>query len=273
MKKYSKFFLILLIPFMFTVNGCDDNGVSLPDFNLFAPSDDAQLGSQLDEEISSNTAEYPLLKDAEIQQYLDNMLGEILDSPDIEYENTFNYQIQVINQDVINAFAAPGGYIYVYTGLMKFLDNEATLAAIIAHEVAHVELRHATQRMTKQYGYSILSSVILGDDPSALEQIASNLLTGLGLLQNSRTDEYEADEYSFKYLQSTRWYPGAGIFFFNAVKSDENSSVFEELLSTHPMPDDRIKALEEMIEDANLSAPNESNLFETEYQQFKKMLP
>lgn len=258
---------------MFTVNGCDDNGVSLPDFNLFAPSDDAQLGSQLDEEISSNPEEFPILKDAEIQQYLDNMLDEILNSPEIEYKNTFNYTIQVIDKDVINAFAAPGGYIYVYTGLMKFLDYEATLAAIVAHEVAHVELRHATQRMTKQYGYSILSSVILGEDPSALEQIASNLLTGLGLLQNSREDEYEADEYSFNYLQSTKWYPGAGIFFFNAVQGEENSSLFEELLSTHPMPEKRIEALEDLIENANLAAPSESNLFENDYRQFKNMLP
>lgn len=273
MKKFKIVFISLLFPMMIMVNGCTDNGIDLGDFNLFAPSDDADLGAQLNTEISSNPSEYPLLKNSSIQNYMDNILNEILLSPEIEYDDTFDYTIQVIQKDEINAFAAPGGYIYVYTGLLKFIDYEATLAAIIAHEVAHVEQRHATKRMTKQYGYTVLANILIGDDPSALEEIAANLLTGLGLLQNSRDDEYEADKYSFKYLQSTQWYPGAGIYFFNAVKSNENSSIFEELLSTHPMPEDRITALEKMIKDANLSNPTESNLFESRYSQFKKLVP
>jgi predicted Zn-dependent protease len=273
MKNLSKFLLVIFLPLTVFLSSCEENSVSLPDFNLFSPADDAELGAQLNDEISSNPSEYQLLNNTQIQNYLDNMLDDILDSPEIEYRNTFDYTIQVIQKDEINAFAAPGGYIYVYTGLLKFLDYEATLAAIIAHEVAHVERRHATQRMTKQYGYSVLAGVLLGDDPSTLEQIASNLLTGLGLLQNSREDEYEADEYSFNYLQSTKWYPGAGIFFFDKVKSNESSSLFEELLSTHPMPEERIEALEKLIQDANLSSPNENNLFENDYQQFKKLVP
>lgn len=268
-----RIFLIAIFPVMLVLNGCSDSGNNPLNFNLFTLDDDRQLGEQLAGEIASNPQEYPLLEDAQIDNYLENILSDILASPEIEYENDFNYNIQVINRDVINAFAAPGGYIYIYTGLLKFLDNEATLSAIIAHEVAHVERRHATQRMTTQLGVNVLLDVILGDDPSTLETIGANLLTGLGYLQNSRSDEYEADEYSFNYLKSTIWYPGAGIFFFDKVKSNEGSSIFDELLSTHPMPQDRIDALQKLIDEANLNEPTESNLFSSRYSDFKKMVP
>ncbi len=163
--------------------------------------------------------------------------------------------------------------MYVYTGLLKFVENEATLAAVLAHEVAHAERRHATKRMTKQYGASFLLNLILGDDPSQLEELGANMLTGLAFLKNSRDDEFEADEYSFKYLQSTKWYPGGITFFFKKISDNSDGGFLEELLSTHPMPEDRVAAVEDMIAKANIPAPSESNIFTTAYQNFLKTLP
>ena len=92
----------------------------------------------------------------------------------------------------------------VYTGLLKFIDNEATLAGVLGHEIAHAERRHATQRITKAYGVQILLSIVLGEKPAQIAEITANLFAGLALLTNSRADETEADEYSFGYLKSTQ---------------------------------------------------------------------
>lgn len=264
-----------LLTFSIGFSGCDDSG----SINIFSPSDDVQLGAELETEINASPAQYPVMSEiqnAAAYDYVKDILAEILESDYIEYTDVFPYKLYIIQDDnTINAFAAPGGYIYVYTGLMKFLDREATLAGIMAHEVAHCERRHATQRMTKYYGVSVLLGVVLGDNPSILEEIAANMLTGIGFLYNSREDEYEADEYSFRYLESTQWYPGAIRFFFDKVSEGETTdpTIFEELLSTHPMPQDRIAAVEQMIEDAGLPAPSENNLFTQRYSDFKKLLP
>ncbi|MCE5304970.1 M48 family metalloprotease [bacterium] len=254
--------------------GCSGS-TSISDFNLFSTADDYQLGMQLDSEIKANPKEYPMLNSAEANAYLQSIVNQIIASPQIKYKGTFAYKVQILDTNIINAFATPGGFIYVYKGLLKFANNEATIAGVLAHEIAHSERRHATKRMTQQYGISILASLVLGSNPSALEQIGANLLTGLGLLKNSRDDEYEADEYSFKYLQDTKWYPGAITYFLEKIQAEQqsNPSAFEEILSTHPLDSKRIAQINEFIKKANLPAPNENNLFSQTYQQFLKTLP
>jgi predicted Zn-dependent protease len=165
--------------------------------------------------------------------------------------------------------------LYVYKGLLKFCDNEATLAGILAHEIAHAERRHATKRMSKQYGISLMLSVVLGDSPSTLEQIGANLLTGLALLKNSRDDEYEADEYSFLYLKSSKWYPGAIKYFFEKISLQQQTepTKFEELLSTHPLDSKRTDEINGYLTQYNIPAPTEANLFTTSYQQWRNTLP
>jgi len=252
---------------------CDES-TDISDINIFTLQDDVSLGMSLDSQIIANKQEYPILNHYQAQQYLDQILAGILLSSKIKHKDVFSYRIRIINRDdVINAFAVPGGSIYVYTGLLKFIDNEATLAGIIAHEVAHIEQRHASKRMTKQYGISFLLGLLLGDNPSQWEEIGANLLAGLALLKNSRDDEYEADEYSFKYLMSSIWYPGAILLFFQKIKSNESGGFLEELLSTHPLPEDRITAVENMIKDNNISEPCEDNLFSNRYKEFLKVLP
>lgn len=265
---------IFAFSLIFLISSCDNSTNSL-DINLFAPSDDLELGRQLDSEIVNNPTEYPILRSPQHSQYLQDMVNQIIESPEIEYKGVFSYQVKIINTNTINAFAAPGGYLYVYKGLLQFVDNEATLAGILAHEIAHAERRHATKRMTKQYGLSLLSSVILGDDATALEQIASNLLSGLALLKNSRDDEYEADEYSFKYLKSTIWYPGGIKYFFEKIQSQQtaNPSTFEELLSTHPLDDKRKQQILDLLTENNIPQPTENNIFTTRYNYFKSTLP
>jgi len=267
MGKVRYFLGIFLFSIVFLL-GCED-GV-----NLFTPEDDVQLGLQLQSQIASNPKDYPILNNPDVTSYCQGIVDQIILSPKIKYRNTFKYQVTVIrNDNEVNAFAVPGGYIYVYTGLLKFIDNEATLAGVLAHEIAHCERRHATQRLTKAYGVGILLDIVLGKNPDKTVEIAANLLTGLAFLKNSRDDEYEADSYAYEYLKSTKWYPGALIFFFDKIKQNEGSSFLQVLLSTHPLSQDRIDKLNAKISADKLPPPTEDNLFSQKYQEFKKRIP
>ena len=222
---------------------CSDDGIS--SFNLFTDQDDVQLGQQVDQEIRSNPQEYPILQGRpDVKAFVKNIGDQILNSDDIKKREVYAYEYEIIHDDnTVNAFCTPGGYIYVYTGLLKFVENEATLAGVMAHEIAHAEQRHATERMTKAYGLQIVLSLALGENPSIIEQMVAEIGAGLGLLANSRTDESEADEYSFRYLQDTQYYPGGIRYFFEKIIQQQGSSgnILTELLSTHPDPDERIE--------------------------------
>lgn len=266
--KIKNLFVIFLI--MFLGVSCSEDGT----INIYSVQDDVNLGRQLDSNIKANRDEYPMYYANPAAQYVQSIVNDIVQSSLIKYRTIFPFKTQIIyNDSVVNAFATPGGYIYVYTGLMKFLDNEATFAGILAHEIAHAEMRHATKRMTKAYGIQLLLGIALGSNPSQLEQIGANLFAGLTLMKNSRDDEYEADEYSFKYLQSSRWYPGAIKFFFDKVKANENKFFLEMLLSTHPLSQDRWDKIETLLIDNNIPAPTESSLFSSQYKAIVATLP
>jgi predicted Zn-dependent protease len=242
--------------------------------NMYTPQDDVKMGSQLDAQIRADNKEYPISKNTKARQKLQNIVNEIVKSPHVKYGKVFEYRVELIDRDdVINAFAAPGGYIYVYTGLLKFIDNEATLAGILAHEVAHAELRHSSQRMTQAYGLQLLADMLKGDNASQTEDMLANLFSGLALMNNSRDNEYEADEHSIKYLMTTKYYPGAIKFFFDKIKgAGQQKNDFEMLLSTHPLPDDRYTKVLDVLKKNQIPPPNEKNTFYRSYKKFKKSL-
>ncbi len=243
--------------------------------NIFSDNDEVNLGKQFDAEIRKNTKEYPIYDNQEVKEYIDkNIFREILKSPEIKKRDLYNYQIEIIKNDtILNAFAVPGGYIYLYTGLLKYLDSEAALAGVIGHEIAHVERRHATQRITASYGISIILSIALGENPSQLAELTANLFSGLALLANSRANEDESDEYSIKYLRSTKFYPGAVKFFFEKLRDDglvsKTSSKIATFLSTHPDPIDRINTTEKRLHEMGINIlnykSNAEGIFREEY--------
>ncbi len=124
----------------------------------------------------------------------------------LKYADKFDWKVDIIKNDsVLNAFCAPGGYICVYTGIIKFLDNEAQFAGVLGHEMAHADRRHSTDQLTKAYGIQLLLGIVLGNNQSQLAQIAADLAAGVATLAFSRDAEYESDEYSVKYLYNTAY--------------------------------------------------------------------
>lgn len=244
--------------------------------NIFSENDEISLGEKFDKEIRSNPKEYPVYNNPQVKEYIDkNIFRAILNSPEIKKYAVYKYQMELIQNDTtLNAFAVPGGYVYIYTGLLKYLDSEAALAGVLGHEIAHVERRHATQRITSAYGLSIVINLALGNNPSQITEIVANLFSGLTLLANSRSNEDESDEYSIKYLRHTKFYPGSVKFFFEKLRDDGKVSKGGEgiatFLSTHPDPVARISSADQRLKELGLEVKSYKadgdGIFKKEYE-------
>jgi predicted Zn-dependent protease len=227
------------------------------------------MGISIDKEIQSSK-EYKILKNQILENYVQSIVNQLIKSPFIKKKKVYKYKVTLIDDDkTINAFCTPGGFIYVYTGLLKFLENEASLAAVLSHEIAHAEKRHVRQRMLSAMSIQIILSILFKDS-TIFQDIAVNLGGTLALLANSRSDEMEADEYGFQYLKSTPYYQGAMSYFFDkmlqAQKNTQRSKTLEKILSTHPIPEDRLKANELRISKNKIPEATPSNLLSSRYQ-------
>ncbi len=195
--------LIMGIPFF---SACDRNN----NFNVIDPSEDVVLGKQLSQQVLQDPSQFPVLDPGRYPksyQYLQNIVQQIISSGEVAYRDEFAWKVYIIeNDEVLNAFATPGGYIFVYTGLIKFLDREADLAGVLGHEIAHADLRHGTRQMQKAYGLNfIINLVVGGENQNVLGEIAAQLAGQLAGLKFSREYEEEADARSVDYLSHTAY--------------------------------------------------------------------
>jgi len=265
MKKFYLF--VLVLPVLFLFSACDEDG----SINIFTLQQDVDFGEEFDREMQNNPEEYPILdayEYAEAYEHLDRIMEDLLASDDLRYAEDFPWKVRIVKDDeMLNAFCLPGGYMYFYTGIIKYLDDEAQFAGVVAHEMAHADRRHVTKNLTKQYGFSILLSALLGDDPSTMEQIAAELALGLGNLAFSRDHEYEADSYAVNYTADGEWDPLGIAGFFERM---EGGPQVPEFLSTHPNPGNRIDNINETW--VEIGSP-EGQAFSSRYQDFKNSLP
>jgi predicted Zn-dependent protease len=251
---------------------CDENG----DFVIFSIQNDMELGAEMDAQIEGNPDEFPILSRSaypDAYNYLDDMVTHILDEANITYRDEFAWEVHIIDQDILNAFVTPGGYIYVYRGLIQYLDEADDLAGVIGHEIAHADQRHSSKQLQRQYGISILLSVILGDDPSTLEAIVAQIAGTGAVLQFSRDAEAEADDFSVRYLAETRYACNGAATFFQKLLDEGQGGGVPEFLSTHPSPDNRVEDINARAERLGCStdnfADNENQQGISDYDRFK----
>ena len=252
------------------IAGCDKNDNTVL---LFSVSDDIALGKQVSNEIASDPT-YKLLPrtgNEAAYNYLDGMFNEILNSGEVAYRDEFEWEITIVEDDaVLNAFATPGGYIYVYTGLIKYLQEADALAGVLGHEVAHSDLRHTSRNLQKQYGVSVLLSILLGENSSQLEQIAGQLAGNLAGLQFTRAYETESDLRSVEYLAETEYACDGAKIFFQELENSGQGGTSPEFLSTHPNPVNRIENIEEKADELGCDT---SLSLDTGYVAFQNALP
>jgi predicted Zn-dependent protease len=168
------------------------------------------------------------------------------------------WQVNVIDDPkTVNAFATPGGYLYVYSGLLLAADNEAELAGVMAHETGHVVARHSARQMVDAYGLQAVTELALGKNPGLLGQLASGVGTKGFMLANSRSDETEADEYGARYAAGAGYDPHGLVTFFDKLRKQEgNSPRFLAILSDHPATPDRIDHVNAFIQQRGLRGSN-----------------
>lgn len=268
-KKYLlRIFILFVIPI--TLTTCTKDGK----VNIFSLDDDIKLGQQVRDQIAADPAQYPILDRTQYQSsytFLEKIRDNILNSGGVDNRTKFEWQVFIVRNDsTLNAFVTPGGYIYVYTGLIKYLDNEDQLAGVMGHEIAHADKRHSTTNLTKKYGVSLLLDVIFGRNASGISGIAKDIAGGLGALSFSRATETEADEFSVIYLSNTSYQCSGAAGFFEKIEAQGGSST-PVWLSTHPNPDNRVNAIKAKASELGCNTTVNTNI--SDYQAFKNGLP
>jgi len=216
---------------MLTLVSCATTGFDLGQLNLISTAEEVSMGNRFAEEIAT---QYDFLEIPSVQRYVEEVGGRLVavsDRTNIEYHFTV-----IDDREHVNAFALPGGWVYVYTGLLERAENEGELASVLAHEIGHIATRHHTEQMTKLLGYSLLVRLALGEDPNQYAILAARLFGTLGQLKFSRSDELEADRLALKYLWHAGYRPDALLSFLEELQSMERNepSRIAAFLSTHP---------------------------------------
>lgn len=247
-----------------------------PGMNSFSPQQDIQLGKKAAQEVQQKM---PLCNAPKVDAYLTklgNRLTEHLNTNGIEYP----WEFHCVNDKSINAFALPGGYVFVNRGAIEAADNEAQLAGVMAHELSHVALRHGTNQATKAQ-YAQLGSGILGVAGSILGGTAGSAAAGAGqlavgsvLLKYSRGAETQADVMGTQVLYDSGYDPRAMAAFFENLNAQTAHKNPPEFFSDHPNPDHRIERVEEEIQKlggAPVGAIKDSAEFEAIKKQVAKL--
>lgn len=220
---------------------------------LISPADENKLGLEFKNELEQKQ-KVVYYDDASVVNYVRGIADKVIvfgkkDRPDVQW------QVNVIDDPkTVNAFATPGGYLYVYSGLILAADNEAELAGVMAHETGHVVARHSARQMVDAYGIDAISSLVLGKNPGLLASLASAVGTKGFMLANSRSDETEADEYGARYAAAAGYDPHGLVTFFDKLRAQEgNSPKYLAILSDHPATPDRIAHVNTYIAQNKLS--------------------
>lgn len=236
--------------------------------NFYSLEKEIQLGRQLAADIERNAK---IVDDPVIAEYVNRVGQNLVRNSDARVPFT----IKVIDSDEVNAFALPGGYFYVNTGLIELAQDEAELAGVMAHEIAHVAARHGTRNVTRarlmQYA-SIPLAFIGGWAGYGVQQAASFALP-MTLLKFSRQFEKDADFLGVQYLYKTGYDPASMVQFFERLKARQKKkpNAIARAFRSHPLTKDRIKAVQKTINEL-LPEQQQYAVTSSEFQDIKARL-
>ena len=237
--------------------------------NFYSPEKEMALGKQLAEEVARQSK---VVDDPTISEYVNRIGQNLARNSDAKVPFTF----RVIQGEEVNAFALPGGYIFVYTGLIKVASEEDEFAGAVAHEIAHVAARHMTCQATKSEIAGIASAVpgiLLGGWTGYAVRQVANTAIPMTFLSFTRHDESEADYLGVQYLYAAGYDPTGAISIFEKIESLQKTKpgAVAKVFSTHPMDADRIDKTEKEIQQI-LPAKPEYVVSTSEYRDMRERL-
>jgi beta-barrel assembly-enhancing protease len=215
--------------------------------NFYSLEKEIALGKQLAQEVERQAK---VVNDPVIAEYVNRVGQNIVRNSDAKVPFT----IKVLDTEEVNAFALPGGFFFVNTGLILKADSEAELAGVMAHETAHVACRHGTRQATKgelaQIGMIAASMVVPWGWTGYAAMQGARLAIPMGFLAFSRAQEREADFYGLQYMYKAGYDPEAFVDFFEKLQGMEKKKPgsIAKVFETHPMNEDRIKAAQAEIQ-------------------------
>ena len=213
---------------------------------LFSPNEEMKMGLQAEREILAKSSVNHDPKLNELVRRVGSRIAKAANQPD------YKWSFHLLNSDQINAFCLPGGKIFVYTGLLKLIDNDAQLATVLGHEVAHAIARHGAERMSMMQLGEIsrqVAATAVGAEYRSLVNAAYGIGANYGVfLPYSRKFEYEADEIGLYLMAMAGYDPRESIKFWQKMmEKSKNMPKPPEFASTHPADINRIKHIEEIL--------------------------
>jgi predicted Zn-dependent protease len=227
------------------VDNIGNRNINKGSINFISLEKEIALGRQLSAEIERQVK---LIDDPTITEFVNRVGQNLVRNSDAKVPFT----IKVVESDEINAFALPGGFFYVNSGLILAADDESELAGVMAHEIAHVAARHGTEQQSKAelVNFASIPLIFMGGVGGFALRQAAGLLIPMQFLQFSRKDESEADYLGLQYLYRSGYDPGAAVSFFEKLQAKESAKPgsVSKLFSTHPPTGDRIENSKKNIE-------------------------
>ncbi len=227
---------------------------------FFSEKQEIAMGQETDQAIRQ---QYGIYDDKALNDYVDRIGQSMVPN---SHRPNLKHHFAVLDTPVVNAFAAPGGYIYVTRGILALMNSEAELAAVLGHEMGHVAARHSMQQMSAQLLAQIglvVGSIVSKD----IRRFAGLASIGMQLLflKFSRSDEYQADALGIGYARQARYSPGEMLRFFTALENMSGEATSHQIpafLSTHPMTKDRIAKVKALVgsQDVRLAVRKEPYL-------------
>jgi predicted Zn-dependent protease len=223
------------------------------EYSLMSEAQEVQLGQQMDPEVRAEMGLYP---DTGWQEYVQGVgmrLAKASERPDLPW------QFAVVDVSAVNAFALPGGYIYITRGLLAHLDSEAEMAGVLGHEIGHVTARHAARAYTRQASVGIGAAVTSLFFPEAAPYAAA-AQTGLGVLflKYDRAQEVQSDSLGVRYAAKEGWQPSGMASVLDTlgrISAASDSRGVPNWLSTHPLPADRVTKVSADVAAAEAARP------------------
>ena len=244
----SRISTILALTLALALSAHADSRTQLkPGWNLFSPEQDVEMGREVAKQAER---ELSILNDRQATTYID-ALGKQLAAHAPGGEK-YPFQFKIVNDKAINAFALPGGFVYINRGAIETADNEAQIAGVMAHEIGHVVLRHGTNQVSKAYlaqaPLSILGGVLGSNSVgSVLAQLGVGFAANSIFLKYSRDAERQADLMGTQTLYDTGYDTKAMVQFFEKIQAESKGRA-SEFFSDHPNPENRISSVQHEIE-------------------------
>ena len=241
--------VLLLFTLSLSLGGCSVNpATGKQQLNLYSEAEEIEMGRQAHEEI---LATVELYDDPELQAYVEDLGMEIAATSERPH---LPWSFKVVDDPAVNAFALPGGYVYITRGLLTHLDSEAELVAVLGHEVGHVTARHGVNQASKQMlamaGVGIGIAVFVDPDLEDLAGVAAGLGMSLLFLKHGRDDERQADDLGLRYVVRTGHDPRRMPDLFSVLEGVgqvEGVGRLPSWLSTHPNPGARRERIQQEV--------------------------